>query len=251
MDEGRGAIKVPGFEDFTGHPSGKTAIVNADPARQIRCLPLPDRGRRGAIKRRTRMDDKSSRLLERSSKNHRRRGMDLRGPWLCLITRADTTRIIRAAAVTAINQVGAEVSGLRCLTADHRCDAVNANIAAGHHIEAKFAIIISGLPRAQKCSAKTCSFLFGRCVIALEWTSLRAISEWPITARHSNRYVGDVYALLFTSYITKGQGAKTSKKKQKAEVCRSPLLTERCQLSPRRQAPLSSCHLCRLLRVPS
>jgi hypothetical protein len=197
------------------------------------------------------MDDKSSGLLKRSLKNHRQRGKDLRGPWLCLITRADTTRIIRAAAVTTINQVGAEVSVLRCLTADHRSDALNANRVVGHHIEAKFAIIISGLPRAQKCSAKACSFLFRRRVIAVGWTSLRAISEWPITARHSNRYVGDVYALLFTSYITKGQGAKTSKKKQKAEVCRSPLLTERCQLSPRRQAPLSSCHLCRLLRVPS
>jgi len=124
--------------------------------------------------------------------------MDLRGPWLRLITRADTTRIIRAAAVTAINHVGVEVSGLRCLTADHRCDAVNANRAVGHHIEAKFAIIISDLPRAQKCSAKTCSFLLRRRVIALEWTSLRAISEWPITARHSNRYVGDVHALLIT-----------------------------------------------------
>ncbi len=184
------------------------------------------------------MDDKSSGLLKHSSKNHRRRGTDLRGPWLCLITRADTTRIIRATAVTTINQVGAEVSGLRCLTADHRPDALNANRAVGHHIEAKFAIIISGLPRAQKCSAKTCSFLFRRRIIAVEWTSLRAISEWPITARHSNRYVGDAYALLFISYITKGQGAKTSKKEQKAEACRSPLLTERCQLNPRGEAPL-------------
>ena len=40
-----------------------------------------------------------------------------------------------------------------------------------------------------------------------------------------NRYVNDAYALLFTSYVTKGRQAKTAnKKKQKAEAYPSPAL---------------------------
>jgi hypothetical protein len=140
----------------------------------------------------------------------------LRGPWLRLITRADTTRIIRAAAATTINQVGAEVSGLRCLTADHRCDALNANRAVGHHIEAKLAITISGLPPAQKCSAKACSFLFRRRVMAVGWISLRALSEWPITARHWNRYVGNVIALLIT--LCKRTADKQNPKEENEDI---------------------------------
>jgi hypothetical protein len=66
--------------------------------------------------------------------------------------------MIRATTVATINQVGTtELFVLSCLAADQRCDTVNASRAVDRHIAVKLVTIISGLPRAQKCSAKNCS----------------------------------------------------------------------------------------------
>jgi hypothetical protein len=91
------------------------------------------------------MDEKLQGLLKHSLKNHHRRGPDQRDPWLRLITKADTTKIIRATAATTINQVGTEGLDFSSLAAAQRSDAVSAKRAFWHPIAAKFAIIISGL----------------------------------------------------------------------------------------------------------
>ena len=94
-------------------------------------------------------------LLKHSLESYCRCRPDLRGLCHQLTATADTTKIIRATAPTTINQVDSVGLDFSCLVAAQRSNAVSATRAVGRHIAAKFAIIISGLPRAQKCSAIT------------------------------------------------------------------------------------------------